>query len=145
MSGSCCYLCNYDVYSQRPWHLGLPVYPSPPPHIHTRTRIYPSCWHHAFPQRVYWVIYGEPGFLALVWFGSSHAPSSLSPVSNLDRQHIRLRKTDNLLTGGGDKLYNGEKAWSSINHSNSLAFHNALPFREYYYSTEHKHKLGLCI
>ncbi len=51
-------------------------------------------------------------------------PSHLSPVSKLDRRHTgRLRKRDNLLTGeggwggGGAKSYDGEKAWSSINHS----------------------------
>jgi hypothetical protein len=46
------------------------------------------------------------------------------PVSKLDGRHTgRLRKRDNLLTGetgrdgGGAKLYDGEKARSSLNHS----------------------------
>jgi hypothetical protein len=48
----------------------------------------------------------------------------IQPVSKLDQKHTgRLRKRDNLLKGegGGDrrgaKSYDGEKAWSSINHS----------------------------
>jgi hypothetical protein len=45
------------------------------------------------------MIYGEPGLLAVVWFGSSPTPSP-SLVIMLDRQHTgRLRKRDNVLTG----------------------------------------------
>jgi hypothetical protein len=51
-------------------------------------------------------------------------PTSPSPVRKLDWRHTgRLRKGDNLLTeeggwdGGGAKSYDGEKAWSHINHS----------------------------
>jgi hypothetical protein len=48
-------------------------------------------------------------------------PASPPPLDpKLDRRHTgRLRKRDNLLTGerGGTKSYDGEKAWSSINHS----------------------------
>ncbi len=57
-------------------------------------------------SREYWMIYRGPGFLAVVWFGSSptplpHPPSSLS---KLNRQHTgRLRKKDKLLTGEGGR------------------------------------------
>jgi hypothetical protein len=52
-------------------------------------------------------------------------PHPLFPVSNLDRRHTgRRRKRDNFLTGRGEgrggvgaKPYEGEKAWSSKNHS----------------------------
>ncbi len=48
-----------------------------------------------------WIIHGEPGFLSVVWFGSSPTPSPLS------RRHTgKLRKKDNLLTGGV-----GGKGW----------------------------------
>ncbi len=72
--------------------------------------------------REYWMIVRESGFLAVVWFGSYPTPPS--PVSKLDRRHTgRRRKRDNLLSergregGGGAKSFDGEKAWSSINHS----------------------------
>ncbi len=46
-----------------------------------------------------WIIFRIPGFLAIVWFGSS--PTSL-PVSKLDRRHTVLpEKRENLLTGEG--------------------------------------------
>jgi hypothetical protein len=60
------------------------------------------------------MIYRAPGFLA------PPPPLLLSTISKLDRQQTgRLIKRDNLLTegGGGAKSYEGEKAWSSINHS----------------------------
>jgi hypothetical protein len=48
-------------------------------------------------DREYWTIYRGPGFLAVVWFGSSPA---LCPLS---RQHTgRLRKRDKLLMGEGE-------------------------------------------
>jgi len=37
-----------------------------------------------------WMIYRGPGFLAVVWFGSS-CPFPPSPVSKLDRRHTRRR------------------------------------------------------
>ncbi len=61
-------------------------------------------------------IYRGPCFLAIVWFGSYPTPSS----RKLDQQHTgRLRTRENLLTeeGVGAKSYDGEKTWSSINHS----------------------------
>ncbi len=70
--------------------------------------------------REYWLIYRGPGYLAVVWFGSSP-----TPVSKLDRRHTgRLRKRDNFLTGEGGrggwprgKSYDRKEAWSSIIHS----------------------------
>jgi hypothetical protein len=50
------------------------------------------------------MIYREPGFLAVVWFGSFPVPSPPSPVSKLDRRRTRRlrkrRKRDNLLREG---------------------------------------------
>ncbi len=44
------------------------------------------------PSTEYWMIYRGPGFLAVVWFGSSPTPS---PVSKLHRRHTgRLRKRE---------------------------------------------------
>ncbi len=44
--------------------------------------------------REYWMIYRGPGFLAVVWFGSSHTPTP-SSVAMLDRRHTgSLRKRD---------------------------------------------------
>ncbi len=82
---------------------------------------------------LHWTIYRRPGFLAVVWFGSSPSPFPPSLVSKLDRRHTgRLRKRDNLLTGkGGDgdggrgaESYVRKKAWPSINHS-ILSVHTA--------------------
>ncbi len=63
-------------------------------------------------------------------------PHSLPPslVSKLDRQHTgRLRKKDERGRGMAEvknaKLYDGEKAWRSINHSiiSDLIYSNKLP------------------
>ncbi len=67
------------------------------------------------------MIYRGHGFLCV---GFNSSPIS-SPVSKLDGQHTEtLRKRNNLLTGEGGngfgeepKSYDGEKAWSSVNHS----------------------------
>ncbi len=54
------------------------------------------------PESAYWMSYREPGFLPVVWIGSSPTLSVPSPISKLDWRHtLRLRKRDNLLTGGG--------------------------------------------
>ena len=69
------------------------------------------------------MIYKGPGILAVLWSGSCPTPSPLSG-RKLDRRHIgRLRKRDNLPTEGGREerggaeSYDGENAWSSVNHS----------------------------
>jgi hypothetical protein len=55
--------------------------------------------------REYWMIYRGPGFLAVLWFGSSPTPFPPSPASKLDRRHIgRLRKRDKLRRGEGGVL-----------------------------------------
>jgi hypothetical protein len=63
------------------------------------------------------VLYKPFNSFNTIWFGSP-------PPRQLDRRHTgRLRKIDNFLTGeggwdgGGAKSWDGEKAWSSINHS----------------------------
>jgi hypothetical protein len=69
--------------------------------------------------RKYWMIYG-PGFLAVLWFGSSPIPSP-SLVSNLSFfLTIPVCRRSSILTGkvvGGAESYDREKAWPSINHS----------------------------
>jgi hypothetical protein len=58
---------------------------------------------------------------SMIWLLGHLLPPS--PVSKLDRQHAgRLRKRDNLLTGGGRggrgaESHDRRKAWSSIQHS----------------------------
>ncbi len=75
-----------------------------------------------------WMIYGGPGFLAVVWFGSSPTPPPPPSVSSTRktgrlRRTGRLRKSENLLKGEGGGGGRGsescdhEKAWSSINHA----------------------------
>ncbi len=69
------------------------------------------------PSREYWMV---PGFLAIVWFGSSPTPSLPSKSSTGDTQEDWKRETtaDGRWGGGrGAKSYDGEKAWSSINNS----------------------------
>ncbi len=60
-----------------------------------------------------WMIYRWPGFLAVVWFGFS----TTSPPLPLPGETTCWRER----RGGWEKIplqsYNGEKAWSSINHS----------------------------
>ncbi len=47
------------------------------------------------------VDYKEPGFLAVVWFGSFPLPSPLLPSASSTGDTGRLRKRDNFLTGWG--------------------------------------------
>ncbi len=72
--------------------------------------------------RKYWMNYRLPGFLAVVWFGSSPHPvplfhqqvvslSQSSCVSPVELTDGRGRG----MVGGWAKSYDGEKAWSSIN------------------------------
>ncbi len=81
----------------------------------------------------YWMIDRRPGFLAVVWFGSSPTLSSPPPVSKNNRRHTgRLRKRDNFLTGEGERgggcrgaeSCDRKKAWSSKNHSILSGLHN---------------------
>ncbi len=70
-------------------------------------------------SREYWMIYRGPGFLAIVWFGSSSTPHLQSVSSTGDTQEYWERETTCLREkGGGEggrgaKLYNHRKAWSS--------------------------------
>ncbi len=75
------------------------------------------------PGRGYWIIYRRPGFLAIVPLSPSHP----SPVSKVDFRHTRrLRKRDNLLTGGrggsgeGANSYRGEKSLVLYKSFNTL-------------------------
>ncbi len=60
-------------------------------------------------------------FHAVVWFGSSPTPTPVSKLSLV--LSLPVSRRSSLVTqegggsGGGDKSYDGEKAWSSINHS----------------------------
>ncbi len=75
-------------------------------------------------SREYWMIPKGPGFLAVVWFGSSPTPfPPLLSASCLFFLSLPVCRRSSLLTGegggggGGAKSYDGEKAWLSINHS----------------------------
>ncbi len=72
--------------------------------------------------REYWMIYLWPGLLAIVWFGSSPTPSSALPPESYLSLSVFLYRRSSLPTGGGGgggvaTSYDGENAWSSINHS----------------------------
>ncbi len=78
--------------------------------------------------REYWKIYRGTGFLSVVWYGSSPAPSPSFLVSKLSLfLSLLVCRQTSLPTGegGGEwgwrrshiTVYDGEKAWSSINHS----------------------------
>ncbi len=65
------------------------------------------------------VIYRAPGFLAVVWFGSSPTPSTVRKLS-LFLSHPACgagELTDERRGGGGAKSSDRENAWPSINHS----------------------------
>ncbi len=64
------------------------------------------------------IIEDHEGFLSVVSFGSSPTPSPFS-VSKLSLfLNLPVCRRSSLLTGGGGTIsYDGEKAWSSINHS----------------------------
>jgi hypothetical protein len=66
--------------------------------------------------RVHWIIYRGPGFLAVVWFGSSPTPSPVSKLSPY-LSFLVCRRSSLLTVEGGAKSYDGEEAWSSINNS----------------------------
>jgi len=60
--------------------------------------------------------YRGPSFLAVVWL--LQHPLHFSPVSKHHRRHTdRMRTRERVEGRGGAKLYNGNKAWSSLNHS----------------------------
>ncbi len=69
------------------------------------------------------MIYRVVGFLAVELFGSSPAPYP-SPFSKLSFfLSLPICRRSSLLTGeggGGAKSNDGEKAWSSMNHSKKL-------------------------
>ncbi len=72
-------------------------------------------------DREYWMIYRRPDFLAVVWFVSFPPPS----VSKLFLFHSLLCVVGRAYWcdrwgrggGGGARSFDGEKAWSSMNHS----------------------------
>jgi len=66
------------------------------------------------PHREYWMICREPGFLAVVWFGSSSRPSLVSKCSIYSSLPV-CRRRSSLLKGEGGG--GGEEDWSSVNHS----------------------------
>ncbi len=70
-------------------------------------------------RREFRMIYREPGFLAVVWFGSSlHLLPSLSCLFSQPScvSPVELAEGRGGGGGGGAKTYDDEKAWSSINH-----------------------------
>ncbi len=83
-------------------------------------------WEGMDVSREYWMIHRGPGFLAVVWFGSS--PTPLSPLS---RQlylflslHVRCGRTYWRERGGGDgrgaKSYDRKNSWPSVSFNTLL-------------------------
>ncbi len=70
-------------------------------------------------SREYWMIYIWPGFLAVVWFGSTPTSSPHFPTTSCLSFSVILciAGRDYWREGGETKSYNGEKAWPSLNHS----------------------------
>ncbi len=72
-----------------------------------------------------WMIYRGPGFLVVLWFGSSPnraTPFPLSPQQARPAIHRNTEKERQLAVGRGGggwgaETYDRTKAWSSINHS----------------------------
>ncbi len=60
-----------------------------------------------------WLFYRGPGFLSVIWFGSP-------PTGDIQEEQEREATSlggGGEKGGGGAKSYDGDKAWSSINHS----------------------------
>ncbi len=90
--------------------------------------------------REYWMIYRGPGFIAVVWFGSSPNPSpsrprppSVSCLVSLSQSScispVELTDGRGGRGGGGAKSNDDEKAWSPINHSIFSAAYPTFIFR----------------
>jgi hypothetical protein len=63
------------------------------------------------------MIYREPGFLTVVWFGPPPLPLASCLSFSLFQSIAGRACWRERGGGGGAKSYDGEKAWSSINHS----------------------------
>ncbi len=73
--------------------------------------------------REYWIICRGPGFLAVVWFGSSPTLSPLPSASCLSFSILLCVASRAYWRERGwsrSQTYDGEKVWSSINHSITL-------------------------
>ncbi len=89
------------------------------------------------------MIYGGPGFLAIVLFGSSRTPLS-PPVSNLSLfRGLPVCRRPSLLTregergGGGEaKSYDDENAWSSLNLQYSLIYDDSIDVSHFSYCAD---------
>jgi hypothetical protein len=84
-----------------------------------------------YVAREYWMVYRRPGLKAVVWFGSSPIPPLLPSASCLSFWVFLCLSPSSLLTGevgggAGAKSYDGEKAWSSLNHSIQYSLYVAL-------------------
>ncbi len=94
--------------------------------IYSNTRLL-KCWsctkiYNCVYRSEYWMIYRRPGFLAIVWFGSSPIPFPLSRQQVVSLSHTSCASSVHRAfwrEGGGGvvKSYDKEKAWSSINYS----------------------------
>ncbi len=65
----------------------------------------------------YWMIYRGPGFIAVIWFGFFPTPYTLSRQQVVYLSHSSCVSPVEGEGRGEAKSYDGEKAWSSINHS----------------------------
>jgi hypothetical protein len=73
--------------------------------------------------REYWMIYRDPNFLAVIWFGSSPTPFPLFLSASVSLSQYSCVSPIDLYTvrkGLGTKGYDCEKAWPSIIVQSSL-------------------------
>ncbi len=76
------------------------------------------CLHCTLP-REYWMIYRGPGFLEdeMIWLLPHHLSRQLVVSLSQSPCVSLVELTNGTGNGGGAQSYDGEKAWSSINHS----------------------------
>ncbi len=66
-------------------------------------------------KREYWMLYRGPGFLAVVWFGSSPFTVIAWPATHIDWERDKLCWREGW--GRSQIMRPQKKAWTSINHS----------------------------
>ncbi len=74
-------------------------------------------WYTFRYPREYWMIYRGPGFLAVVWFGSSLSPPIPSASCRTFSGFLCVAVRAYWGGGGVAKSYDRKKAWAFVNHS----------------------------